>query len=148
VVTSTTPRRGPKKPRRFSCADIECVITTKKVEIMGRTTVWTNREREFLYSYLLTGFGPYRNWHARANPHGNKALFETVLKEIAERLSDQANYRFTTKAVQQQLEWAITTQQKVNRRHIRSFLLNKAAAVEVGFLDADDLLPWFPQQSK
>jgi hypothetical protein len=101
-----------------------------------------------LYGFLLGRFGQYRKWQARANPNGDKAAFRRALEEIATRLSKQVNYRFPPKAVQQQLEWAITSQAKVDRRHLRSFWLNKAAAVEVGFLDADDLLLWFPQPSK
>jgi hypothetical protein len=85
-----------------------------------------------IWSVLRVGTGKY--------PRGKKDLYEKALKQISEFISALSGQRFEWTAVQQQVDWATSKQSSVNTQHFaRQFILNKAAALETGFLSADDL---------
>jgi four helix bundle protein len=61
VVTSTTPRRGPKKPRRFSCAEKLSAVsrqlsarTRRIVQDFRNLVVWQKAHSTVLQIYRLT----------------------------------------------------------------------------------------------
>lgn len=101
---------------------------------------WTHEMRRDLYKCISKEFGPYRHWKGARRPPGKKLEFEAFLRDVAARLSKQARRQITPGAVDSQVAWAITSQRDIsNQSHARNFILNKAAALEVYFLEATDL---------
>lgn len=107
---------------------------------MAKEVVWTNELRTLVYRRLKQQFGPFRDWGKADYPDGKKAEYETALKDIAAFFSSLTGYSFKWAAVRQQVRWAIATQSGVgNQGNARSYIMNKAAALEVGFIKASDL---------
>jgi hypothetical protein len=101
---------------------------------------WTHELRVAMYSRLLAQFGPYSQWGTVAYPSGRKSELEEVLKELAADFSRRANKTFEWTALEQQMKWGITRQGPVkNGGFAYQYILNKAAALETGFLTSSDL---------
>jgi hypothetical protein len=65
---------------------------------------------------------------------------------LARDLSSYAGRQLTHGAVEMQLRWAVTRQPVFcNQTHVKVFILNVAAALEVGFLTTADLPTWMTQ---
>jgi hypothetical protein len=102
--------------------------------------IWTQEMREILYSRLLQDFGPYAEWDGTRRPHGKKTQFDRMLGDLAKKFSRMAGQTITARAVEHQIAWGLTTQSEMrDRSRARNYILNKAAALEVGFLASDDL---------
>jgi hypothetical protein len=95
---------------------------------------WTQNMRRKVYSRLLNEIGPHERWDAKIRPIWKRQQYDKILLELAIEFSSEVT------AIQQQINFATTTQQEFkNRSHIRSFILNKAAAIEVGFITTSQL---------
>jgi hypothetical protein len=97
-------------------------------------TLWTQEMRRKMYSRLSKEIAPHQNWDAKIKPIWKKQQYAQILSELADEFSLEAS------AIQQQINFATTTQAELkNRSHIRTFILNKAAAIEVGFIATPEL---------
>lgn len=106
----------------------------------SRRQKWTHDLRVRLYSRLLREFGPYASWGKVAFPEGRKGELEEVLRQLAVEFADETGKRFEWTALEQQMRWGITRQGKVkNSGFAYQYILNKAAAIESGFLSSSDL---------
>jgi hypothetical protein len=84
----------------------------------------------------------------RATPPDKRQQFNGAMRRLAVIFSELAKRDITPEAVEQQVDWAITVQKEIrNQGHARQFILNKAAALEVGFIVASDL-PGYMNVSK
>jgi len=85
-------------------------------------------------------FGPYNVWGAKIEPKGKKIQFYTVLAELAMQFSKEAGHIILASVVQAQINWATTSQKEMkDQSRIRNFVLNKAAALDAGFISASEL---------
>ena len=102
--------------------------------------VWSQEMRRELYSRLKKEIGPHRTWDAKIKPIRKRSQYDNLVDALANHLSNKAGRVIDTTAVQQQINWATTTQRAMrDRSHIRSFILNKAAALEVNFISSSEL---------
>lgn len=100
---------------------------------------WTQKMRDILYSRLVEKFGQYSTWEKATNP-GDAKLYDEFLSEIAEGLGKITGQTFTKEAVANQIAWGISKQQEIkNVGHNRNFIMNRAAALESGFITSKDL---------
>ena len=101
---------------------------------------WTQEMRRKLYSRLVKDFGPYNVWGAKIEPKDKQVQFEKVLAELAIQFSKEAGHFILASAVQEQINWATTSQMEMkDPSRIRDFVLNKAAALDAGFISASEL---------
>ena len=101
---------------------------------------WTQKIRGELYSRLVKDFGPYSVWGAKIEPFGKKVQFYKVLAELATQFSEEAGHIIPASAVHAQIHWATTSPREMNNQfRIRNFVLNKAAALDAGFISASGL---------
>lgn len=93
-----------------------------------------------MYSRLVCEFGPYAEWGRSAYPEGRKDRFEDVMKELASYFCRQTGKSFEWSALHQQMKWGVTTQPRVkNAGFAYLYILNKAAALETGFISSAEL---------
>lgn len=105
-----------------------------------RKQKWTHELRLKLYTRLLNEFGPYSTWGKVAYPANRKREFEEVLKKLAAEFSRITDDNFEWMALWQQMKWGTTTQGMVKNPGFASvYILNKAAALQTGFLKTSDL---------
>jgi len=101
---------------------------------------WTQEMRRKLYSRLVQDFGPYNVWGAKIEPKDKKVQFDKVLAELAIQFSKEAGHFILASAVRAQVNWATTSQMEMkDPSRIRNFVLNKAAALDAGFISASEL---------
>jgi hypothetical protein len=100
---------------------------------------WTQELRRVLYARLTMEFGSHDKWVMLSYPEGQKARYHEVLKELAKYFSQLTGERFAWTAVQQQVDWGRTRQEEIRANYLRQYILNKAAAIEMGFLPASSL---------
>ena len=101
---------------------------------------WTQEMRRNLYSRLVNDFGPYNVWGAKIEPKDKKDEFAKVLAELAIQFSKEAGHFILASAVQAQINWATTSQMEMkDPSRISNFILNKAAALDAGFISASEL---------
>ncbi len=101
---------------------------------------WTQEMRRSLYSRLVKDFGPYNAWGVKIEPKDRKDEFAKVLAELAIQFSKEAGHFILASAVQAQINWAITSEMEMkDPSRIRNFILNKAAALDAGFISASEL---------
>lgn len=73
-------------------------------------------------------------------PRDNKARFDEVKDQLAKYFSEMAGRTISAGAVDNQLAFAVTGQRELtNAGFARNFILNAAAALEVGFTSSADL---------
>lgn len=101
-------------------------------------TKWTEAVYYALYSELVARFGPRSTWPMKTLPAASKT-YKKWLVEVAESLTELTGQEFTSKAVAQQLQFALTTQKRIAKRHASSFLANKYWGHRTGFLDSKDV---------
>jgi hypothetical protein len=105
-----------------------------------KSAFWTDEMRKKIYARLLKEFGPHREWAGSRSPIDQKDRFKQVLVELAADFSKQVGKTIKPSAVEQQMDWGITIQKKmVSKGHVRTFILNKAAALETNFISYNDL---------
>jgi hypothetical protein len=101
---------------------------------------WTHELRVKMYSRLLAEFGPHSGWGTFAYPSGRKDRLKEVLKELAVEFTRSTGKTFEWTALDQQMIWGITRQGRVKNAAFASvYILNKAAALETGFLKTSEL---------
>jgi hypothetical protein len=100
---------------------------------------WTQDLRKILYARLTMEFGSHDEWGKMSFPDGRKARYHEVLKELAEYFSRLTGDTFAWTAVQQQVDWGRTRQEEIRDNYLRQYILNKAAAIEMGFLQPSSL---------
>lgn len=101
---------------------------------------WTHELRVKMYSRLLAEFGPHAEWGTFAYPSGRKGRLKEVLKELAVEFTRSTGKTFAWTALDQQMIWGITRQGRVkNAAFASQYILNKAAALETGFLKTSEL---------
>ncbi len=111
--------------------------------------LWTQDMRKILYARLHKEFGPHSGWAGGSSPPGMPKRFKTVREELADQFSKMAGQEITPGAVKNQIEWGITVQKEMkDQSHARNYILNKAAALEVGFINASDLPAYMSVRQK
>ncbi len=101
---------------------------------------WTQEMRRRLYSRLVKDFGPYNVWGAKIEPKDKKDEFYKVLADLAAQFSNEAGHFVLASVVHAQINWATGSQKEMkDPSRIRHFILNKAAALEAGFISASEL---------
>lgn len=96
--------------------------------------IWSQEMRKRMYSRLVNEIAPHQDWDSKIRPIKKKQQYEQILSELAAEFSVNVN------AIQQQINYATSTQRALkDRSHVRSFILNKAAAIEVGFIITEEL---------
>lgn len=101
---------------------------------------WTQEMRVKLYSRLVKDFGPYNVWGAKGEPKDKQVQFHKVLTELAMEFSREAGHLILANVVHAQINWATTSQKEMkDQSRIRNFVLNKAAALDAGFISASEL---------
>jgi hypothetical protein len=101
---------------------------------------WTQELRKIVYARITMEFGAYHTWGGGRQPKGQGSRYEKVLKELASYLSSLSGKTIEFTAVDQQIAWAVTKQEAIqNAGYARQFIMNKAAAIEMGFLTGPEL---------
>src|SRR5574341_1163312 len=102
--------------------------------------VWTQEMRKAMYARLLSEFGPHKSWKGSRRPTDKTEQFQKALEELATQFSQQSGRIITPDAVENQIDWGITVQKEMkDQSHVRNFILNKAAALDVDFITSADL---------
>ena len=109
---------------------------------MARDVIWTNEIRVTMYQVLVREFGSHDSWTRESHP-GNRREYDALLQRLAQGVTNKSGRRVTPAAVEQQIMFAKTRQRFINKRQLRQFMLNKAAAIEAGFISAESLSIWF-----
>lgn len=105
-----------------------------------RHSFWTHELRKKVFVRLLNEFGPHRTWGNARSPQGKARQYKIVLAELAAEISTQLGRAVKSTAVGQQVDWGITKQIPMrDQARVRSFILNKAAALEAGMISTSDL---------
>lgn len=102
------------------------------------TRKWTKEIRILLYQGLVNNFGPYHTWEIAPYPKNRKEDYNKFLEDFSTVVSILSGNETTPSAVQSQINWALTAQEKVERQS-DLFILNMAAAYETGFIRSKDL---------
>lgn len=100
--------------------------------------IWTGDVRRVLYKRLVQQFGPLNDWEKRQLPgRGLDQRFKEFCSAFALAVGAKSGA-----AVQHQIRFAMpeTAQGSTWGRHAQTAILNKAAALEAGFID-DGHLP-------
>ena len=101
---------------------------------------WNHQLRTIMFSRLVMEFGPYSTWGKADYPDGKKERYEEVLRELASHFTAVSEVNVEWTAVRQQVHWGFTKQESVlDAARARSYILNKAAAIETGFIKRSDL---------
>ena len=100
--------------------------------------IWTGDVRRILYRRLVRQFGPSETWEKTSSPgRGLDVDFESFCKVFAEAVGAKS-----AQAVKHQIRFAMPESQRGTSwgRHVQTAILNKAAALEMGFIK-DSQLP-------
>jgi hypothetical protein len=108
---------------------------------MAKSNVkWDQEMRKVVYARITMEFGQYRSWGGSWAPKGKRKRYEQVLRELADYLSALSGKSIANTAIEQQIKWAVTTQDTVlSAGYARQFIMNKAAALEMGFLTGPEM---------
>ncbi len=117
---------------------------------MGKGTIkWTQELRRILYARLVMEFGPHETWLLKNYPKGQKERYGEVLKELAAYFTQLTGDRFEASAVDQQVAWATTRQESITTESFAyQFIMNKSAALEMGFLTSSRLPSYMVTQAR
>jgi hypothetical protein len=114
-----------------------------------KSAFWTDEMRKSMYARLLHEFGPHREWAGSRSPTDKKVQFKAILAELAAQFSKQVGKTIRPSAVEQQMDWGITIQKEMRSKgHVRTFILNKAAALEANFISYNDLPQYMSVKEK
>src|SRR5947209_4004395 len=100
--------------------------------------IWGGEIRRVLYRRLVAQFGPYATWTKSSSPgREHDASFEEFCETFARAVGAKSG-----KAVQHQIRFAMPETSKGSTwgRQTQTAILNKAAALEAGFIE-DKHLP-------
>jgi hypothetical protein len=100
--------------------------------------IWTGEVRRVLYRRLVQQFGPYRGWKKTNSPGGTlDTKFDQFCDTFAKAVGAQSG-----NAVKHQIRFAMPESERGSTwgRHAQTAILNKAAALEAGFIE-DKHLP-------
>jgi hypothetical protein len=95
-------------------------------------SIWGQDVRRVLYRRLVQQFGPYEKWEKTSSPgRGLDASFAKFCQEFAKAVGAASG-----DAVQHQIRFALpeTEEGSVWENHAQTAILNKAAALECGFI--------------
>jgi hypothetical protein len=85
-------------------------------------------------------FGRHNTWGLKNYPKDKKERYQDVLKELAQYFTFLSGDKFEPSALDQQVAWATTRQESITTEGFAyQFLMNKAAAIEMGFLISSEL---------
>ena len=105
---------------------------------MARDQIWTGDVRRVLYSRLVKQFGPYDRWEKASSPgHGLDTQFNKFCQKFAEIVGAKSG-----EAVKQQIRFALPETERGSTwdiGHAQTAILNKAAALEAGFIKTKHL---------
>lgn len=115
---------------------------------MAKQIKWTQELRRILYARLVMEFGPHASWVLKNYPKGQRKRYDLVLEELARYFSELTGSKFEATAVDQQIAWATTKQESItNAGFAYQFMMNKSAALEMGFLSSSELPEYIVTQS-
>ncbi len=100
--------------------------------------IWTGDVRRVLYQRLVDRFGPYDQWTKKSSPGRElDSAFLDFCASFATAVGAKSG-----KAVQHQIRFAMPETERGSSwgRHAQTAILNKAAALEAGFIE-DKHLP-------
>ena len=101
---------------------------------------WNQELRTMMYRRLLEKYGPHEKWETRQCPKkGEGPEFRSFLEEIADSLRKLTGTDFKDGGPGMQFEWAVTAQASIKEGHAYTFILNKAAAYEAGFITSREM---------
>src|SRR5262245_33030479 len=95
--------------------------------------IWTETIRRTLYSTLVRRFGPYAKWEKTSSPgRGLDATFDEFCDAFARVAGAKSG-----DAVKHQIRFALPETQRGSTwgRHAQTAILNKASALEAGFIE-------------
>src|SRR5690348_1457604 len=95
--------------------------------------IWTDAVRRVLYTRLVAQFGPYVDWKKTSSPgRGLDAMFDQFCDAFARAMGARSG-----DAVKHQIRFALPETEKGSTwgRHAQTAILNKAAALEAGFIE-------------
>lgn len=102
---------------------------------MHSPEIWTNAAREHLFERLVKLFGPAKEWQTSASPgRGLDNAFDEFCEAFA-----RATGAGSGKAVKHQISFALQRNGHWKKGHVQNVVLNKAAALRVGFIDSKHL---------
>jgi hypothetical protein len=100
---------------------------------MAAEPIWTGEIRRVLYSQLVKRFGPLDDWTGSSSPgRGLDGAYDQFCEDFAHTMGAESG-----KAVKHQIRFAMPESSKGStweEGHARSAILNKAAALEAGFI--------------
>lgn len=106
----------------------------------GMQKKWTQGIRTFLYGYLVKKFGTFETWKSEVHPVNSQKEFYADLPVLAAMISKTMGQQVRWTAVHQQIKFATTSQPTLTTQgSVCNFILNKAAALEAGFLRGKDM---------
>jgi len=101
---------------------------------------WTQDCRRKLYSRLVEQIGSHHSWDAKIKPVTKRKQFDMLLTTLAHEFSQNTGETCTESAIQQQINFATTTESILKDKSlIRNFIMNKAAALEAEFISSSSL---------
>lgn len=113
-----------------------------------RNVKWTQELRRILYARLVMEFGAHASWELKNYPKGQKRRYEFVLQELAKYFTELTGNQFEATAVDQQVAWATTKQESITTAGFAyQFMMNKSAALEMGFLSSAELPEYMVTQT-
>ena len=121
------------------------ISVTRKERDMSKTPKstmkWTQEIREYVFRRVLSEFGPKSTWNG-CRPKGTNGAFKTLMKNLHVEIPKL--FGVTPKspvAIENQIDWGIQAKQGTikGEGHHRNYILNRAAALEVGLIKSSDL---------
>lgn len=107
-----------------------------------RKNKWNYVNRYQLFANIVERFGAHAEWPKESRP-ANAEEYEAFLREFAETVQEENGNNTTVAAIKQQIAWAITKQPRLWKPiQLRNYILNKAAALETGFIETKNLPYW------
>jgi len=104
--------------------------------------IWTMEMRKIVCKGLLNRFGSLDEWYSEYVPvkgEGTKPLFD-FYEEMAKALSIMYNINLTAGAVEMQVRYSLYKPHGVlDRGRVYTYIMCKAAAMEVGLINSGNL---------
>ena len=95
---------------------------------------WSQDKRRKMYREIVRAIGPHLCWDETIRPLAKRKEYDQLLQRLAREFGGERS------ALQAQINWATTSQMPVmDRSRVRNFILNKAAALEMGFISSSEL---------
>ena len=102
---------------------------------VNRKQKWTHELRAIVFSAMVKEFGEYNSFDGFFCPKGQSQKFNELLEKLQVTLKVISGNDFSQDAIKQQIAFAVTQQNTFKSKgHIYSWILNTAAALEVGYI--------------